>query len=337
MTLQQERASDTHPSPTPTGRTGPASAVWLVWRQHGGLLVASVVVTAVLCIALRLAHSSLAGLHCTTSPYDLSDEGPAGTCGGLAAANHNLFTWSLWLLRIAAFLPVAAGLFWGAPLVSREYERGTQGLAWGQGLSAERWLRRKLAVFAGLAVLLGVPLWLCARQVAESTTGLADWLDGGRFGWEGFAALAPMAVPYSVAALMVGVLCSIVLRRTLPAMAVAGTLCAVLGPVTADYVRPHYAPPVAVHYAASLNDLPIAGDPMFLVDNVWADAGGNPTNRSPGRCETDACLADRGIFGRVSIYQPGSREAEFQWIEAGLCLALAGAFLLLSGRLLRRR
>ena len=49
------------------------------------------------------------------------------------------------LLRIA---PAILGVFWGAPLVAREFEAGTYRLAWTQSVSRSRWLLTKLAIGA---------------------------------------------------------------------------------------------------------------------------------------------------------------------------------------------
>ena len=45
-------------------------------------------------------------------------------------------------------VPLLIGMFWGAPLVSRELETGTFRLAWTQGVSRTRWLAVKLGLGA---------------------------------------------------------------------------------------------------------------------------------------------------------------------------------------------
>src|SRR4029453_1954649 len=46
------------------------------------------------------------------------------------------------------FLPLLAGLFWGAPLVAREIEHGTHRLVWTQGVSRLRWAATKIGLVA---------------------------------------------------------------------------------------------------------------------------------------------------------------------------------------------
>jgi hypothetical protein len=51
---------------------------------------------------------------------------------------------------LARAVPALLGIFWGAPLVAREFETGTDRLAWTQGVSRSRWLITKLSL-GGLA------------------------------------------------------------------------------------------------------------------------------------------------------------------------------------------
>ena len=45
--------------------------------------------------------------------------------------------------------PALMGMFWGAPLVAREFEAGTFRLAWNQSVSRTRWLVVKRGRRAG--------------------------------------------------------------------------------------------------------------------------------------------------------------------------------------------
>ena len=42
--------------------------------------------------------------------------------------------------------PLLVGLFWGAPVLAREFERGTHRLAWTQSVPRRAWLVVKLGV-----------------------------------------------------------------------------------------------------------------------------------------------------------------------------------------------
>ena len=52
-------------------------------------------------------------------------------------------------------VPGLIGMFWGAPLVAREFETGTFRLAWTQGVTRTRWLAAKLAVAGAAAIAAG--------------------------------------------------------------------------------------------------------------------------------------------------------------------------------------
>lgn len=108
--------------------------IWLAWRQFRtqalatlGLFAALAVLVLVTGLHLRHVYDSLGGVHCTAlSGHDtaLADVlGPA-------------------LLAIPALL----GMFWGAPLVAREFESGTYRLAWTQSVTRRRWLSVRVAL-----------------------------------------------------------------------------------------------------------------------------------------------------------------------------------------------
>jgi len=250
--------------------------------------------------------------------------GPANQCVVTAVDHTMLFSWSLRLLQGAVFVPVLIGMLWGAPLVAREHERGTQDLAWGQGISARRWLAGKVGVLVLLVVVLGLPVWVCARMVATSLVRLAPWQVGGAFGWVPFATLSPLVIPYSLAALSLGVLASVLLRKMIPAMVVVGLVTVGLGVGTADLLRPHYLPPTTAYAPISLHQAGPADahNALYLAEFGFADAAGDgvtPDPRSFNCASNDAaCLSAIGIMQTTATYQPSDHEAAFQWIEAGL-------------------
>src|SRR3954452_2229758 len=115
---------------------------------------------------------------------------------------------------VARAVPALLGLFWGAPLVAREFETGTYRLVWTQGVTRGRWLLTKLAV-GGLATVavagaltLTVTWWYRARDHVGGASPYAvlDRRD-----------VAPIA--YAVFAFALGALLGAVIRRTVPAMA----------------------------------------------------------------------------------------------------------------------
>ncbi|WP_328710034.1 hypothetical protein [Microbispora hainanensis] len=100
-------------------------------------------------------------------------------CGDLAAALERRYdaVYSVfgWMPLVA---PALIGAFWGAPLLGREYERGTHRLAWTQAVPVGRWLAVKLPILGaavvagGLLLSLMVSLWRPVfRSGADSTFG----------------------------------------------------------------------------------------------------------------------------------------------------------------------
>jgi hypothetical protein len=60
-------------------------------------------------------------------------------------------------------IPLLFGLFWGAPLLAREFEDGTHNLAWTQGVTRRRWLSGNAAW-----ALLAAPVWVAAMAALVS-------------------------------------------------------------------------------------------------------------------------------------------------------------------------
>jgi ABC-2 type transport system ATP-binding protein len=81
----------------------------------------------------------------------------AGETEELLASHHRLsgpsnseLTLANLLSALVVAVPGLIGMFWGAPLIAREFETGSFRLAWTQGVTRTRWLAVKLGV-AGVA------------------------------------------------------------------------------------------------------------------------------------------------------------------------------------------
>ena len=114
-------------------------------------------------------------------------------------------------------VPCVLGMFWGAPLVAREFETGTYRLAWTQGSTRTRWLAVKLALVgaASMAVagLLSLIVTWWSGPIAAAQAGAR--IDPGIFSESGIA-----PVGYAAFAFAFGVTAGLLIRRTLPAIAV---------------------------------------------------------------------------------------------------------------------
>ena len=191
-----------------------------------GIIAILAVVAAITGIQLsHLYHSTVASC---TSNFDL-------TIGHFLSHNSFLQGALQFLLRIA---PAVLGVFWGAPLVAREFEAGTYRLAWTQSVSRTRWLLTKLAI-AGLATVVAAGLF---SLIVTWWFRAIDHVNGNPY--DVFDARDITPIGYALFAVMLGAFVGAVIRRTLPAMAVTlgGVIFARV--VTMLWVRPHLLPPV---------------------------------------------------------------------------------------------
>jgi hypothetical protein len=145
--------------------------------------------------------------------------------------------------------PALIGLFWGAPLVTREFEAGTFRLAWNQSVSRARWLAVKLGLI-GLAAMATAGLlslmtswWASPLYRAAQETGGQNSLSIAKFAPPLFGGTGIAPVGYAAFAFALGVTAGVVIRRTLPAMAITLAIFAVIQIFWPGVVRPHLIPP----------------------------------------------------------------------------------------------
>jgi ABC-type transport system involved in multi-copper enzyme maturation permease subunit len=251
-------------------------------------------------------------------------------------------------------LPGIIGLFWGAPLVAREYEAGTQRLAWTQSVTRRRWLVLKLAVAAVAAVVVTGLLSLLMTWAASRF----DQVLGLRFNPLLFGSRNVVPVGYAVFALVVGTLVGLFLRRTVPAMALTLLIVAIVLFAVPLGVRPYLWAPVtdSIAYNEKVRDSLVGGLSIrrgapIVIDGYTVpgalmlssrselmDASGKPvyptdvqdclsqlsmdvaSDNGPDRLER--CLMNHNLHFMVK-YQPGHRYWSFQWFELGGYLVLS--------------
>jgi hypothetical protein len=148
-----------------------------------------------------------------------------------------------WLGILVVVTPGIIGVFWGAPLVSRELEAGTFRMAWTQTVTRTRWLVTRVVVvgLAGVAVtgLLSLAVSWWAGPLDRATLDQFVTFDQRDIVPLGHAAFA----------FTLGVAAGVLIRRTLPAMAttMVGFLAVRLS--FNHWVRPHLIGPV-LHQSA---------------------------------------------------------------------------------------
>jgi hypothetical protein len=275
----------------------------------------------------------------------------------------------LYLLGAGLLLltPAVIGIFWGAPLIAREVESGTFRLAWNQSVTRTRWLAVKLAA-VGLASVAAAGLlslmltwWAGPIDRAAVLANGQNTFAYGRFNLAIFDTRGIVPIGYAAFAFALGVAVGMLIRRTLPAMAVTLAVFAAVQIVMPLWVRPHLITPVRATVAVSAasiqgigvsqpgNNLflnaatPNMPDAWILSDQVVNAAGGTSLGTLPAACQQQngfqACASaiTQRHFRQKVVYQPASRYWPLQWYETAIFAALA---LLLAGFcawLVRRR
>jgi ABC-2 family transporter protein len=317
---------------------------WIRFRTQAavgaGLLAVVAVVFAL--TGLQLAHSYDAAVVLCKQQGNCASLFDVWPSNGYLTADNILGA-------IGLAVPGLIGMFWGPPLVTREFETGTFRLAWTQGVTRSRWLAAKLGI-ASLAAIAAAELFSLmanwwASPIHKANSGYTPFT-GSSF----TSGIAPAG--YAVFAFALGVTAGLFIRHTLPAMAVTLAVFTAVIIVFPIWVRPHLIPPVrtTTAFAASAmnmqitnNMLLLQGAPPDVPAGSWVLSSGQVVNQA-GRpvysvpaqpCEgsapsSPACTAYiAGLHLRQTVtYQPASRYWLFQGVETAIYLALA---LLLSG------
>jgi hypothetical protein len=210
---------------------------YLLWRLHrnqvyvaGAALAALTVV--LLITGIRMAHDYHVFLASCEATHN---------CG----SGSQLFSGDsviIGLVYATTGVPLLFGLFWGAPLLAREFEDGTHNLAWTQGITRRRWLSRNVrwALLAaagwGAAMATLVTWW----RLPESALNIPY----SRFGPGLFDIQGIVPVAYSVFAVALGIAAGSMFRRVLPAIATTFAIFTAVR-VVIVYARPHYMSPIA--------------------------------------------------------------------------------------------
>lgn len=245
---------------------------WLAWRQARAQVLVGVGAMAAI-VAVLLATRE----HIATTPEDQ-----------LSTAYESLQLLGTVLIGV----PAAIGAFWGAPLLARELELGTHRLAWTQGITRRRWLAVKLALVGAVAAGLTAVFALVFTWWSRPFDATGNRIGTANFGQRGVAPIA-----YAVFALSLGALVGVVVRRTLPAMAVT-----LVGFFTVRFsfqlfVRPGLADTVTLTRPLTMfgspgGDVPSSG--AWVVSRSTVDGSGHAIRGgSADRLLVDACSLTR--------------------------------------------
>ncbi|WP_328450897.1 hypothetical protein OG780_22585 [Streptomyces sp. NBC_00386] len=242
------------------------------------------------------------------------DAWTVGFTGTLSGTYNDLFQDPASLLNIASF---AVAVFAAGTLTARELESGTARLAWTQSVTPARWLAAKLAVPAllitagtGLLVVLYRMLWS-----AHSNLLLAGIRPRALY-----FSIGPATVAAPLLGLALGAFAGLALRRTLPAIAVAGL---------AQYA--------VIMFRA--NSWPFQGSyqqPELSVRSRAITSTGAEIP-DPGCYDSHACLARHDVVRFTREYLPSPDYWPRQLLETGVLLAAAAILVAAAFAVLRRR
>jgi hypothetical protein len=328
---------------------------WLVWRQHRTQVYVAAAALAALAVLLLVTGTQMASQYHSA----LVACAASHTCGNLANTLTLGSPLSNVLISLTVVVPCLLGVFWGGPLVAREFETGTNQFAWTQGISRRRWLTAKIgwaliaAAAWGGAVSALVTWWSSPVNALQQQN-----FQPGQFDIQGI-----VPVGYAVFAVALGIATGALFRRTLPAMAVTFGVFTFLRLVVGQDFRSHYMTPLTRIFQFLHNPVLPKGSYWLVSSGVIgphgqvpsSNASGGPTiglsgvrlpiSNLPSACRTlvfaspvkfGSCLNSRGYRALIS-YQPANRYWAFQGIETGIFLFLAAALIAVTMVVVLRR
>ena len=290
--------------------------IWVSWRQHRGQAISCLAVLAALAVYAILLGTSMR----TAFGHDALTACLAHSQGTVCPAAVHAFTdrfgsevniafWSVTLI-----VPGLIGVLVGGSLIARELEYGTWRLAWSQTVPRTRWLAVKLALVTGGLIVLGAAITAVITWYRAPMERLTGPLQHNIFDFEG---LVPTA--YILCAFAFAVLAGLLLRRSIPAMIAAFIPWLTIRLVVEFVFRPHFLTPLTIQVNCPPTNACSTG--ISSVPQATGHIG-------------DWVL---GMNRTGFIYQPADRFWPFQFIEAGIFVALTAAALGTTIWLLHRR
>ncbi len=336
--------------------------LWLTWRQFRASAAMMAAALAALAVILVLTGPDLADDYSSGIAACTSQSGDCSNFVDRYFQDHR--GTGLAVTAVVFVLPALIGLFWGTPLIARELEAGTHRLVWNQSITRTRWLAVKLGL-VGLAAITAAGLgsfavdwWSDPIDKASVAAAQGSRIEPLLFGARGI-----VPIGYAAFAFALGVTVGMLIRRTLPAMAITLAVFVALQIAMPQLVRPHLIPPTRSNVeitASNLDDYRVPQDGRIQVRATAADTGAwvltshtvdasghavdtipvstssgpcAPPERPPGQAPTgkrpgdelSPCFTELTRLGyrQHVTYQPSSRFWPLQWYETGIYTALA--------------
>ncbi|MEV6261266.1 hypothetical protein AB0M42_11015 [Streptomyces sp. NPDC051784] len=311
--------------------------VQVLVRQHRWTLritgaLALLTVLGLIALALRSSHVAAA--------FEASGCSANGGTGRACDQNARDYWDSMnayqrvfhYIASLLVAVPVFAGAYVAGPMIGRELESGAHRMSWTQSVSPARWLSARLATPAVLLVAATAVLAVCLHTAwnLSDTPYPSEW-----YRPEVFATTGTALPAYVLFALCTGALTGLLVRRTLPALALSA---AVTGSAAVAF---------AAFRALLWPRATGVGQTLRPLENIWWVETGHVTSdgsRLPddvcagaaSAADRNACMADHDITRHYLDYHPASHFWPLQLVETGILLTLAALALALAFRVLRR-
>ena len=315
---------------------------WLQFRMQAAVAAGALAIVAVV---LALTGPDLVHLYDSTIASCAAHHDCSAATANFTAADGPLQVFLDFLLLV---VPLLIGMFWGAPLVSREFEAGTFRLAWTQGVTRSRWLAVKL----GLGAVASAAIAGLLSLIVSWWSSKLDYVNADPFNSLRFGVRDVVPIGYAAFAFALGLTAGLLFRRMLPAMLTALVGFIAVREAVAAWVRPHLFTPL-------YQSLPITAATPVSIDqtspgvikafentrginfpDAWVysvkivdPAGHTPTTSFLSRAcplgnygplnPRDCTARLAATFHQLVTYQPGSRYWPMQWYELAIFLSLS--------------
>jgi hypothetical protein len=319
--------------------------IWLTWRQHRkqalftlGALVALAAIMVPTGLAMHTKYDSLGLAACRAAlggASMITQTEAVSHCASLAHQFEQQFGGMVFVAVLFVVLPVLVGVFFGAPLISREVEQGTHRLVWTQGVSRLHWVLVKFGLVGGITAVLavgyalGVSWWF--RPLVSASTG--------RLGYISFDVQGIVPIAYTLFALALGVFAGAFWHRVLPAMGIALVGFTVVRVAVEVLARPRYLPAQSLTFSPDGNQTPNMASGDWVLSRGVRNAAGEMVSPGAeiGPCGPGGCGSNEAGPGSYNWqqYQPGDRFWTFQGIETGIFVLLTAALVFFAFRRLR--
>jgi hypothetical protein len=320
---------------------------WLQFRTQAAIAVGALTVIAVV---LAATGPNLAHLYDTTVANCASYHNCSTAATNFTNNDGAIQIFMDFLVLVA---PLLIGMFWGAPLISREFEAGTFRLVWTQGVTRTRWLAVKL----GLGALLSMAAAGLVTLMVTWWSARLDQVHADPFSTVHFGDRDIVPIGYTAFGFALGVSAGLLFHRLLPAILTVLIGFVAMREIVNAWVLPnlmspfHTLLPITASTPVSVDQTAPGVVSAFEstrgvnIPNAWVhsvkivdNAGHAPTtsflNRACplgtyGPVNPQNCTASLAAkFHQLVTYQPASHYWPMQWYELaiflGLSIALGG-------------